>query len=343
MINPSAKLNKKVLTQKPEMTPIRNGFGSAITQLGEKNKNVVVLSADLTESTRAEDFSKKFPERFFSVGVAEQNLITMASGFGVSGKIPFACSYAVFSPGRNWEQIRTTVAYNNSNVKIAGHHAGLVTGPDGATHQAIEDIATMRAMPNMRIFVPCDAVEAEKMTIAAAKIYGPIYLRFSRNETPVITTKETPLNPDKAEIFYDSSLKKSRKTKKGSVLLVACGHMVYDALLAAKELEEKDIASVVLNMHTIKPLDEKTLIECARRCDGVITAEDHNIIGGLGGAVAEALAKKLPKRMELIGTKDVFGESGETDELKRKYEIDSKAIVKAAEKMIKETKRKTAE
>lgn len=343
MINLSAKLNKKVLTAKVETVPTRNGFGEALVELGEKNKNVVVLSADLTESTRAEDFSKKFPERFFTVGVAEQNLITMASGLGVTGKIPFACSYAVFSPGRNWEQIRTTIAYNNSNVKIAGHHAGLVTGADGATHQSIEDIATMRVIPNMRVFVPCDAIEAKKMTIASAKIYGPIYLRFSRNKTPIITTEETPFNPDKAEIFYNSFLKKIHKGKKGSVLIVACGHMVYDALIAAAELEKSGILSIVLNMHTIKPLDEKTLIECAKKCDAVITAEDHNVIGGLGSAVAEALAKKLPKKMEFVGIKDTFGESGETDELKEKYGINKEAIIRAAEKLTKETNKKSAE
>ncbi len=338
MINEKAKLNKKVLTAKPEMSPTRNGFGEALLELGEKNKNVVALSADLTESTRMEEFSKKYPERFFTVGVAEQNMITIASGFGISGKIPFACSYAVFSPGRNWEQIRTTIAYNNSNVKIAGHHAGLITGMDGATHQAIEDIATMRVMPNMRIFVPCDEIEAKKMTLAAAKLHGPVYLRFSREKTVTITTKDTPFTPERAEIFYSSFLKKTKKKSKGSVLIVACGHMVYDALQAATELEKRNISSIVLNMHTIKPLDEKTLIECAKKCDAVITAEDHSVIGGLGGAVAETLARKLPKKMEFIGVKDCFAESGRIEELKKKYEIDTDAIIKAAEKLIKKVR-----
>src|SRR3989344_1989132 len=197
MLNKEAKLNPKLFDKEVLEVPIRNGYGEGLLIAGEKNKNVVVLCADLSESTRSEAFAKKFPERFIEMGVAEQNMATIAAGLGVSGKTAFISSYATFSPGRNWEQIRTTISYNDSNVKIAGHHAGLMTGPDGATHQAVEDIATMRVLANMKVFVPCDAIEAKKATIAAAKIWGPVYLRFQREKSPVFTTEDTPFTPGK--------------------------------------------------------------------------------------------------------------------------------------------------
>ena len=231
MLNPELKLNKNLFDEDVEQKPIRDGYGEGLVLAGEADLNVVALCADLTESTRSEAFSKKFPERFFEVGVAEQNMATIAAGLGVSGKIPFIASYATFSPGRNYEQIRTTIAYNDSNVKIAGHHAGISVGPDGATHQATEDIAIMRAMPNMKVFVPCDAIEAKKATLAAAKIWGPVYLRFGREKSPVITTEETPFTPGKAQIFWQS--------KKPQVIIIACGMLVYNALVAAKELEKE--------------------------------------------------------------------------------------------------------
>ena len=223
MLNQNAKLNIKIFDQDIEQLPTRDGYGNGLVKLGEENSNVVVLCADLSESTRSEWFAKKFPERFIEMGVAEQNMAAIAAGLAVSGKIPFISSYAVFSPGRNWEQIRTTMAYNNANAKIAGAHAGISVGPDGATHQAIEDIATMRVIANMRVFVPCDAVEAEKATIAAAKIAGPVYLRFAREKTPVFTTKETPYVPGKAEVFWQSK-------KKPEVAIIGCGPVLYNAL-----------------------------------------------------------------------------------------------------------------
>ncbi len=334
MMNEKAKLNGNIFKKEVEIKAIRDGYGEALVELGENIADVVALSADLSESTRVEEFRKRFPERFFETGVAEQNLATIAAGLGVSGKIPFISSYATFSPGRNWEQIRTTIAYNNANVKIAGHHAGISAGPDGATHQAIEDIATMRVMANMTVFVPCDAYEAKKTTLASARIYGPVYIRCAREKTPIVTTEETPFTPGKAEIFWESKKIKTR-SKKPDVCVIACGTEVYHALCAAQELEKEDINVVVLNVHTIKPLDEKTLVEEARRAGALVTAEEHQIFGGLGGAIAELLAKKCPLPMEFVGMKDTFGESGEYNDLVKKYGLGSKDIIKAVKKVIK--------
>ena len=326
MLNPDAKLNPKLFRDDMEKRPIRDGYGEGIVLAGDTDPNVVALCADLVESTRTEAFSKKFPDRFFEMGVAEQNMATVAAGLGVSGKVPFVASYATFSPGRNWEQIRTTIAYNNANVKIAGHHAGISVGPDGATHQATEDIATMRAMPNMRVIVPCDAVEARKATTASAMIVGPVYLRFQREGTPVMTTEETPFIPGKAEVFWQS--------KKPDVLIIGCGAVVYSALMAARALEEEKIGSVVLNCHTLKPLDEKKIAELAKKAGAVVTVEEHQISGGLGGAVAEALARNWPVPMEFIGLQDTFGESGDPAALIEKYGMDEKNIIRAAKKAI---------
>ncbi len=326
MLNPDAKLNPKLFRDDMEKRPIRDGYGEGIVLAGDTDPNVVALCADLVESTRTEAFSKKFPDRFFEMGVAEQNMATVAAGLGVSGKVPFVASYATFSPGRNWEQIRTTIAYNNANVKIAGHHAGISVGPDGATHQATEDIATMRAMPNMRVIVPCDAVEARKATTASAMIVGPVYLRFQREGTPVMTTEETPFIPGKAEVFWQS--------KKPDVLIIGCGAVVYSALMAARALEEEKIGSVVLNSHTLKPLDEKKIAELAKKAGAVVTVEEHQISGGLGGAVAEALARNWPVPMEFIGLQNTFGESGDPDALIEKYGMDEKSIIRAAKKAI---------
>lgn len=324
MINPDAKLSDKIFTGEIPQAPTRNGYGEGLVIAGEKNNNIVVLSADLTESTRCEAFAKKFPERFFECGVAEQNLVTIAAGLGVSGKIPFASSYATFSPGRNWEQIRTTIAYNDSNVKIAGHHTGVSTGPDGATHQATEDIAIMRALPNMKVIMPCDAIEAKKATLAAAKIWGPVYLRFQREKSPVFTTEDTPFIPGKAEIFWQS--------KKPQVLIIGCGSLVYGALLAARELEKEKIGTIVLNVHTIKPLDEEKIILLTKKIGAVVTVEEHQIAGGLGGAVAEALGRRAPAPIEFIGLHDTFGESGSPAELLEKYGMGVKNIISAAKK-----------
>lgn len=330
MINESLKLNTNIFNADVEKVPIRNGFGEGVVLAGEDNPNVVVLCADLTESTRADAFEKKFPDRFFELGVAEQNMATIAAGLGVSGKIPYIASYATFSPGRNWEQIRTTISYNDSNVKIAGHHAGISVGPDGATHQAVEDIATMRVMANMKVFVPCDAIEAKKATIAAAKIWGPVYLRYAREATPVVTTEETNFTPGKAEIFWES--------KKPQVAIIACGTLVHSALLAAKELEAEKIGVIVVNNHTIKPLDEKKILEVVKKTGAVVTAEEHQVAGGLGGVIAELLVRKNPVPQEFVGLQGVFGESGSPDELIEKYGMGVKDIVKAVHTVIQRKK-----
>jgi len=327
MINQEAKLNSKVFEANIEQKPTRDGYGQGLVVAGEKDKNVVVLCADLTESTRSHWFKEKFPERFFEMGVAEQNMATVAAGLGISGKIPFISSYAVFSPGRNWEQIRTTIAYNDSNVKICGAHAGVSVGPDGATHQAIEDIATMRVMPNMKVIVPCDMIEAKKATIAAAQIWGPIYMRFAREKTPIFTTEETSFTPGKSYEMW--------KGKKPQVAIIGAGPILYNALLAAQELEKEGIGVIVLNSHTVKPIDSQKIIEVAKKCGAVVTVEEHNIIGGLGGAVAEVLAENYPTPIEFIGMKDCFGESGEPNELIEKYGMGVEDIMKAARKAIK--------
>jgi len=328
MLNKKLEPNKKIFSDDIEQVPTRNGFGEGLVLAARKNKNVVGLCADLTESTRMDAFAKEFPERFFQVGVAEQNMATVAAGLGISGKVPFIASYATFSPGRNWEQIRTTISYNNSNVKIAGHHAGISVGPDGATHQAIEDIATMRVMANMRVIVPADAIEARKATMAAASIVGPVYLRLGREKTPVFTTEKTPFVPGRAEILWQSK-------KKPTVAIIGCGPLLYNALLAARDLEQEEgIGSIVINSHTIKPLDEKTILAAAKKCGAVVTVEEHSVLGGLGGAVAELLAKKLPTPMEFIGMQDTFGESGSPSELLAKYKMDAPAIIAAVKHVL---------
>ncbi|HEY5221083.1 MAG TPA: transketolase C-terminal domain-containing protein [Candidatus Paceibacterota bacterium] len=330
MLNPEAKLNPKLFDDDVAMAPTRDGFGTGLVAAGDADRNVVALCADLMESTRVMAFVEKYPERFFELGVAEQNMATVAAGLGVSGKIPFIASYATFSPGRNWEQIRTTIAYNDANVKIAGHHAGISVGPDGATHQATEDIAIMRAMPNMKVFVPCDAVEARKATLAAAQIYGPIYMRFQREKTPVMTTDETPFIPGKAQVLWQS--------KKPDVLIIGCGGLLYNALLAARELEEEKIGAVVLNCASVKPIDEKTIVELAKKIGAVVTVEEHQVHGGLGGAVAEVLAKHAPTPIEFIGMQDMFGESGAPAELIKKFGMTPKDIAAAAKRAIRRAK-----
>jgi len=335
MLNSESKLQGKIFSSEIEQEATRDGFGEGLLLAGEENSNVVALSADVSSSTRCNLFAKKFPGRFFQIGIAEQNLAGVAAGLGVSGKIPFIAAYAIFSPGRNWEQIRTTIAYNDSNVKIAGHHSGLLTGYDGATHQALEDVALMRVLPNMKVVVPCDAIEAKKATIMAAKISGPIYLRFGREKTPVFTTEETPFVLGKAEIFWRPST--GSGLKKPQVLIIACGPILYNALLAAEELElEKEkISVIVLNNHTIKPIDEKIIIELAKKCGAVVTVEEHSVFGGLGSAVSEVLAKKYPVPIEFVGTQDTYGESGEPFALIEKYGLGVKNIKMAVKKVIK--------
>ncbi len=326
-LHPSAKLLGTLFKEgAAELKPTRDGYGTGLVKAGEKNKSVVALCADLTESTRTQAFAEKFPARFFECGVAEQNMACVAAGLAISGKIPFIASYAAFSPGRNWEQIRTTIAYNNANVKIAGHHTGLSVGPDGATHQMTEDIALMRAMPNMKVIVPCDAVEAEKATLAAAHIVGPVYIRFAREKSPVLTGEETPFVPGKAQTVWES--------RKPQAVIVACGPILYEALLAARELERDGIGSVVVNCHSVKPLDEKKLTDLAKKYGAVVTAEEHQMAGGLGGAVAELLARTCPVPMEFVGMHDTFGSSGSPEKLSAKYGMDVQSIVAAAKKAV---------
>lgn len=303
--------------EKPEYAPTRDGFGEGLLELGEKDPRVVALCADLSESTRMLAFKEKYPERFIEVGVAEQNLATVASGLANYGKIPFIASYAAFSPGRNNEQIRTTISLNNVPVKIVGSHAGLSVGPDGATHQALEDIALMRVQPNMTVLSPCDKEEARKATLAAAAHPGPVYIRLAREKTPCITTKESPFEIGKAAELWQGN--------NTQVAVFVTGPLAYNALLAAQALSS-EISVTVINIHTIKPLDEVAVIAAAKEAGAVVTVEEHQVAGGLGSAVAEVLSRKCPVPMEFIGVHDRFGQSGEGVELWREYKLDESSI-----------------
>lgn len=326
MLNPKLKLNQKLFTKDVEMAPTRAGFGTGLLALGEAKPNVVALAADLTESTQAHLFAEKFPERFFQAGIGEQNMAAIAAGLGVTGKIAYITSYATFSPGKNWETIRTTAVYNEANVKIAGHHSGIMTGPDGATHQATEDIAITRCLPKMNIIVPCDSIEGKKATIASAEIPSAVYLRFTRDKTPIITTEETPFKPGTLLDFWI--------TEHPQATIFAMGYMLYYALLAAKELEEEGFPVLVVNASTIKPLDEDSIMRFTGHTKAVVTVEDHQVNGGLGSAIAEFLAKTNPLPIEYIGLQDTFAESGSPTDLLKKYSMDVHAIKKAVKKVI---------
>lgn len=332
MINKNAKLNLNIFETDVEQVPIRNGFGDGLVEAGEKDTQVVGLCADLTESTRMESFAKKFPERFIQIGVAEQNLASVASGMAALGKIPFISSYAMFSPGRNWEQIRTTICYNNVPVKVVGSHAGVSVGPDGGTHQAIEDIALMRVLPRMVVISPCDAIEAKKATLAMAETKNPTYLRLAREKSPIITTSETPFEIGKAQIFFESE-------GKDIVGIIATGALLHRALKVANKLNATGQSVIVLNVHTIKPLDEEAIISLAEKTGALVTVEEHQIKGGLGGAVAELLAQKLPTPIEFVGVDDVFGQSGTPDELISHYGMDEEGIKKAVHKVVSRKKK----
>ena len=297
---------------KAEMTPTRDGFGKGLVEAGAKDEKIVVLCADLAESTRCHWFKEKFPDRYIEIGVAEQNLAAVASGLANYGKIPFIASYAAFSPERNNEQIRTLVSLSRLPVKICGGHAGVSVGPDGATHQALEDIALMRVQPNMTVIVPCDALEAQKATLAAAFGGGPTYLRFGREKTPVFTTKETPFEIGKAVIFRDPSISSGRAA---DVTVIGCGALLHNALMAAEELSKEGIEAEVINCHTVKPLDAETILNSVKKTGAIVSVEEHQIAGGLGSAVAEMLAQNFPAPQEFIGVHDRFGESGEASEL----------------------------
>ncbi len=305
---------------KLESEPIRKGFGRGLLEAGKRWDNVVAACADLTGSTSMDLFAKEFPERFVEIGVAEQNLVTVGSGLAAMGKVPFVSSYAAFSPGRNWEQIRTTVCLNDRPVKVIGSHAGVSVGPDGATHQMLEDLALMRVLPNMVVIAPCDSVEAQKATLAMATDKRPNYLRLAREATPVFTTAKTPFEIGKAYVF----------AKGADVSLIATGTMTYQALAAAELLYKDGIEAEVIHVPTIKPLDTATILKSVRKTGAVVTAEEGQIIGGLGGAIAELLAEEHPALIRRIGMKDRFGESGAPDELLEHFGLDAKHIRLAA-------------
>ncbi|MDO8617675.1 MAG: transketolase C-terminal domain-containing protein [Candidatus Uhrbacteria bacterium] len=304
--------------------PTRDGYGLGIVDAAKLDPRVVVLCADLTESTRNLDFKNQFPDRFVQMGVHEQLLAALGAGMALAGKIPFITSYAMFCPGRAWEQVRTNICLNNVNVKIIGSHAGVSVGPDGATHQAIEDIAITRVIPNMTVIAPCDMIEARKATIAISKMIGPCYVRFAREKSPVFTTKKTPFEIGKAEIFREGK----------DVAIIACGPLLYNALKAAEELMKDGMDVMVINSHTIKPLDEKTILQAAKKCGAIVTVEEHQIAGGLGGAIAEYLAKTYPTPIEFIGVQNRFGESGSPQELIEHFGMGVESIKKAVKKVL---------
>lgn len=321
-------LNKKIFDEDVEKAATRDGLRTGLVEAAEKDDRVVGLCADLTESVRMDKFAEKFPQRFFEVGITEQHLASMGSGMAAMGKIPFIGSYAAFSPGRNWEQIRTTICYNNQPVKIIGSHAGISTGPDGGTHQALEDIALTRVLPRMVVISPCDSIEAKKATLALAKTGDPTYIRLARANTPIITTEETPFEIGKAQTFFESN------SGTIDVGIVATGPLVFEALKAAEELDEEGVKVKVLNISTIKPLDEKAILNLAEEVKAIVTVEEHQIAGGMGSAVSEFLAKNNPKKIEFVGISDRYGESGSPDELIKFFNLDSESIKKAVQKAL---------
>lgn len=328
MLNQKLKLNAKLFNEDVEQVPIRKGFGQGLLSAGQEDERVVALCADLTESTQMNFFAETFPERFIEMGIAEQNLAGVASGMAAMGKIPFCSSYAMFSPGRNWEQIRTTISYNNRKVIIVGSHAGISVGPDGGTHQALEDIALMRIIPNMDVISPCDALEAKKATMALTKTKTPAYLRLAREKTPIITTEETPFKIGQAEIFWMPDVGLAQ------VGIIVTGSLTYEAIVAAKELEREGIKTKVLNLNTIKPIDKNAIIELAKETKKIVTVEEHQIAGGMGSAVAEVLAQNYPVHIEFVGVKDEFGQSGTPKELLKHYKMDRNGIKKAVKKIL---------
>lgn len=309
---------------KLESEPIRKGFGRGLKLAGEQDENVVAACADLTDSTQMSLFKEAFPDRFVEIGVAEQNLVTVGSGLAAMGKIPFVSSYAAFSPGRNWEQIRTTICLNEQPVVVVGSHAGISVGPDGATHQMLEDIAIMRTLPNMTVLAPADSIEAEKMTIALAKARVPAYMRLAREATPVFTTPETPFEIGKAYVLREGA----------DVSLIATGTMTYQALVAADKLAKDGVSAEVVHVPTVKPLDSDTILKSVSKTKAVVTAEEAQITGGLGGAIAELLSEELPTPLLRVGMKDRFGESGTPDELLEHFGLTGKHIAMAAHSIV---------
>lgn len=326
MLNKDAQLVADVFGDTLEKKSTRDGFGMGVVEAARKDQSIVVLSADLKESTRAEWFEKEFPERFIEVGVAEQAMATIAAGLAAVGKIPFITSYAAFSPGRNYEQIRTTAALNELPVKVCGMHAGVSVGPDGATHQMLEDIGMMRMLPHMIVLNPCDAEEGRKATLAAAAHSGPAYLRFGRSNVPVFTTAQTPFAIGEALTLWES--------KRPQVVIAATGALSYSALAAARSLDADGIGSIVLHFGTVKPLDTETLLAAVRKAGKVVTVEEHQVAGGFGGAVAEALTELMPVPVLRLGLLDSFGQSGEPEELLRHYGLDARGIAHSVQTFV---------
>ena len=310
------------------MKPTRDGAGEAMTELGRKNKNVIVLSADLTDSTRAGWFKKEFPDRFIGFGVAEQDMFGTAAGLALSGKIPFACTFGVFASGRAWDQIRISIAYMNLDVKIIGTHGGVTVGEDGATHQALDEVALMRILPNMTIVVPADAIEAYKATMQAAGIKGPVYIRLGRNPAPILTKEEDPFRIGKAILYRDGK----------DVTIIVCGHSLYEAKLAREKLQKEGIDARIINLHTPKPLDKDLLLKAARETGAFVTVEEHTVFGGMGSAVCEFISETHPVPVKMIGIKDRFGESGAPLELLKHFNLMAEDVVKAAHEVLKAKK-----
>lgn len=304
--------------------PIRAGFGRGLLKAGQENENIVGVCADLTGSTKMDAFAKAFPERFIEAGIAEQNIVTVGSGLAAMGKIPFVSSYAAFSPGRNWEQIRTTICLNDRPVKVVGSHAGLSVGPDGATHQVLEDVALMRVLPNMVVIAPCDSIEAEKATLAMVADSRPNYLRLARDASPVFTTDKTPFEIGKAYVFRPGD----------DITIIATGTMTYQAMVAAEVLAKDGVSAEVIHVPTIKPLDEETILRSVHKTRGVVTAEEGQITGGLAGAVAELLGERMPTPMRRVGVRDSFGESGTPAELMEHFGLTHAHIAMAAHELI---------
>lgn len=321
----ASHLNPNIWQDDIEQVANRVGFGEGLKEAGAQYRNVIALCADLTESTRVSDFKEAFPDRYFEMGISEQSMASVASGFAAMGKVPFIASYAMFSPGRNWEQIRTTIAYNGANVKIAGAHAGVSVGPDGATHQAIEDLALTRVIPRMTVLSPCDVHEARKATMAAAAIKGPVYIRLAREKTPVVTTMGSPFVVGKAEVYLQRDEAHSKK-----VGIIATGTLLHNALCAARELHAAGVGASVMNLATIKPLDTDAILAFAKEHGALVTVEEHQIAGGMGSAVAEYLALTHPTKIVRVGVQDRFGQSGNQEELIAYYGMDKKAIIEAA-------------
>ena len=302
----------------------RSGFGEGLLEIGQENENVVGLCADLTGSLKMDAFQKSFPERFFQVGIAEANMIGMAAGMTIGGKIPYTGTFANFSTGRVYDQIRQSVAYSHKNVKICASHAGITLGEDGATHQILEDIGMMRMLPHMTVIVPADFNQTKQATKAIANHFGPVYLRFGRPVVPIFVKPDADFQIGKADLLIEGI----------DVTIIACGHLVWQSILAAQELEKLGIKAEVINMHTIKPLDEEAILTSVRKTGCVVTAEEHMLNGGLGDAVAQVLSRNLPSPQEYVGVNDKFGESGTPDELMVKYGLDAPNIVKAAQKVL---------